>query len=75
MQNSVGDVDFFRFWLEIPFLGKLGPKNQTCQFTLKFGNLTNVEFKPGIHFFCLTPETPFLGIFGQNCHFKLKFGN
>ena len=22
-----GDVHFFLFWLEIPFLGKLGPKN------------------------------------------------
>ena len=32
-----GAVSFFRFWLEIPFLGKFGPKNQNCQFKLKFG--------------------------------------
>ena len=24
------DVQFFRFWLETPFLGKFGPKNQNC---------------------------------------------
>ena len=32
-----GDVHFLRFLLEIPFLGKLGPKDQNCQFKLKFG--------------------------------------
>ena len=36
-----GDIHFFRFWLEIPALGKLGPKNQNCQFKLKFGTYTN----------------------------------
>ena len=28
--------DFFCFRSEIPFLGKLGPKNQNFQFRLKF---------------------------------------
>ena len=33
----IGDVHFNRFRLQIPFLDKFGPKNQTCQFKLKFG--------------------------------------
>ena len=32
---------FFRFWPDILFLGKIGPRNQNCQFKLKFGILTN----------------------------------
>ena len=32
---------FFCFSVEIPFLGKLGPKNQNCHFMLKFGTYTN----------------------------------
>ena len=31
-----GDVHFFRFRLEISFLGKFDPKTQNCQFKLKF---------------------------------------
>ena len=27
--------------METPFLGKFGPKNQNCQFQLKFGTQTN----------------------------------
>ena len=34
-------VQFFRFQPEIPFSGKFGKKNQTCQFKLKFGTSTN----------------------------------
>ena len=30
-------LTFFYFRPEIPFLGKFGPKNQNCQFKLKFG--------------------------------------
>ena len=37
MQNSI--VIF------IPFLGKLGPKNQNCQFKLKFGTYTNLHMQ------------------------------
>ena len=29
--------DYYRFQPEIPFLGKFGPKNENCQFKLKFG--------------------------------------
>ena len=35
--ESNGDVQFFRFRLEIPFLGKFVRKNQNCQFKLKIG--------------------------------------
>ena len=35
-----GGVHFFCFRLETSFLGKFGPKNQTCQFKLKFDTLT-----------------------------------
>ena len=34
-------VHFFWFWPQIPFLGRFGPKNQNCQFILKFGTWTN----------------------------------
>ena len=36
-----GYVHFFRFRLQIPFLGKFGPKNQNCHFILIFGTWTN----------------------------------
>ena len=36
-----GGVHFFYFRWETPFLGKFGPKNQNCQFQLKFGTKTN----------------------------------
>ena len=42
MQNSmVVSILFVLDWKYIPFLGKLGPKNQNCQFKLKFGTYTN----------------------------------
>ena len=34
-------VRFFCFRPETPFLGKFSPKNQICQFKLKFGTKTN----------------------------------
>ena len=36
-----GYVNFFRFWPQIPSLGKSGQNNQNCQFILKFGIWTN----------------------------------
>ena len=42
MQNSMMlFIFFFFFWVEIPFLGKFGPKNHNCHFKLKFGTYTN----------------------------------
>ena len=32
---------FICFRPDIPFLGKFGPKNQNCQFKLKFGTYNN----------------------------------
>ena len=36
-----GTVNLICFRQEISFLGKFGPKNQNCQFKLKFGTQTN----------------------------------
>ena len=41
MQNSMILFTFFCFWVQIPFLGKFGPKDQNYQFKLKFGTGTN----------------------------------
>ena len=43
MQNSMVmfTFSFFRF----RFLGKFGPKNQSCQFKLKFGTKTNLNMQ------------------------------
>ena len=43
MQNSMVMSTFFRFWLEIPFWGKLGPKNQNCLFKLIFGTYRLIQ--------------------------------
>ena len=40
-----GDAYFFYFLPEIIFLGKLGPKNENCQFKLKFGTWTNLNME------------------------------
>ena len=65
--------------MEIPFLGKFGPKNQNYQFKLKFGTYTNSNMQNSLGmflFFCFWSEIHFLGKFGpknQNYQFKLKF--
>ena len=81
MQNSnSGNVHLFRYWLEIPFLGKCFPKNQKSQFILKFGTCTNYDMQNSMAMFILLildSKYPFFGKFGrknQNCQFKLKFG-
>ena len=78
------DVHFFRFWLEIPFLRKFGPKIQNCQFKLKSGTwaiqimkIYNAELNGDFHFFSfLSRNTLFGQIWSKkwNCQFKLKFG-
>ena len=42
---------FFRFWSEVPFLGKFGPKNQNCHFKLKFGSQTNSNMQDSVVLF------------------------
>ena len=58
------------------------PKNQNCQFKLKFRTtliwiFRNMQKICGVHFFCCRPEKPFLDKYGQknqNCQLKQKFG-
>ena len=60
-----GDLHFF-LQLEFSFLGKFGPKNQNCQFKLKFGTLTNSNMQNSMvvfYYFCFRPETTFLDKF------------
>ena len=57
-----GGVHFIRFRLKIPFLEKLGPKNQNCQFKLKFGNCPNSNTQNSIVMFTyslLDRKSPF----------------
>ena len=54
----------FCFWLEIPFLGKFGPKSQNSRFKLKFGTYTNSNMQNSMvmfKFFVLIENT----LFGQ----------
>ena len=45
---------FSDFDSKYPFLGKFGPKNQTCQFVLKFGTLTNSNMQNSMAIFNLS---------------------
>ena len=74
-----GDVYFFHYPPEKPFLSKFASNIQNCQFKLKPGTQTNLSNQDSmvIHKFCFRPEIPFLGKIDskfQNCQFKLKFG-
>ena len=44
----------FCFRVEIPFLGKFGPKNQNYQFKLKFGTYTNSNMQNSMVMFILS---------------------
>ena len=58
-------------------MGKFGPKNQHCQFKLKFGNYTNSNMQSSMVLFTFS-VLDFLGKFSlknQNYQFKLKFGS
>ena len=43
-----GDVHFFCFRPEIPFLGNIGQKNQNCQPEFKFGTCANLNMQNSI---------------------------
>ena len=43
-----GKVRFFCFRLEIPLLGKFGPKNQNCHFKLKIGTNNNSNMQSSV---------------------------
>ena len=69
---------FFFFQPKIPFLGKINPKNQNCQFKLKFGidYFEYAEFSGDVVFFCFPLKILFVGKVDtktQNDQFKLKF--
>ena len=62
MQNSMMLLTFFGFWVEIPLLGKFGPKNQNCHFKLKFGTYTNSNMQNSMvmfSFFVFDRKYPF----------------
>ena len=40
--------------MEIPYLGKFGPKNQNCHFKLKFGTYTNSNLQNSMVMFILS---------------------
>ena len=81
MQNSMVMSTFSVFDWKY-FLGKFGPKNQNCQFELKFHTrliwICRIMQKLcGVHFSCFRPEKPFLNKSrqkNQNCQLKQKFG-
>ena len=74
----------WRYWLYLfltknTLFGKFDPKNQNCQFKLKFGSKINSKMLNSVVMFtfCFRPETPFSDKFNpksQNCQFWLKFG-
>ena len=69
------DADLFYFRLEVLVLSKSGPKNQNCDFELKFGISTNLKMQNAmvmLTFFNFRLGVYFLGKFGpknQNCLF------
>ena len=75
-----GGVYCICFRLGIAFLGKFGPKNENCQFQLKFGTKSNSNMKNPMVMFTLSifeRKYPFYCKFvskNQNCLLKLKFG-
>ena len=49
-------------WKQLPFLDKLGPKNQNCQFKLKIGTKTNSNMKKSMVIFTFS-------LFNRTCSF------
>ena len=66
------------FWLEIPFLGKFGPKYQTWQFRLEFGSYTKSNQQNSVAMFtsfAFDPKYSFWQIWFKNSKlFEVKFG-
>ena len=61
----------FIFWVEIPFLGKFGQKNQNCHFKLKIGTYNNSNMQNSMVlfiFFVFDRKYPF----GANLVKKVK---
>ena len=61
----------FCFWVEIPFLGKFGPKSQNYHLKLKFGIYTNLDMqKSMVMFIFLAFDQKYF--FGGNLVQKVK---
>ena len=60
------DVYFFRFWPEIPFLGKFVHKLEIVflSWNLVPRLIKHAEFNGDVHLFSFWPKTPFLDKFG-----------
>ena len=65
MQNSLVAFTFFLFWLKIPFFDKLGPKDQNCQFKLKFGTKNNLHMQNSVMVFTFSVFETGNVIFGE----------
>ena len=63
MLNSIAVFIVFCRLPETPFLGKFGPKDQICQFKLKFGIETNSNMRNSMVVF--TPYTFGLKLFSK----------
>ena len=77
MLNSEVNVYLSSLVQKRPFLGKFGPKNQSCLFKMKFAFKTNSNMLNLIvmFIFCFGPETSVLGKFGpknKKCLFMIK---
>ena len=82
----IGGVDFasrlrfLKFSSQNPFLGKLGPKIQSCPFCLKIGahSISRMLIpNPDLGFWNFDPKIKFwlnLGPKSQSCPFSLKIG-
>ena len=67
-----GGVHFFCFGLETPFLGKFGPKNENCQFKLKFGTKTNLNKQNSMMMFTFSVfDQPYLSWANSVQKFKI----
>ena len=73
MQNSM--VMFTFSVSRFRFLGKFGPKNQSCQFKLKFGAKTNLNMQSSVVVFTfavLDRKHPFWENFNQKISVSLS---
>ena len=75
MQNSMRLFNF----IAIDRKHLFGPKNQNCQFKLKFGTLTylNIQYLMMIFIFSVLHQKTLFGQIGlsiHNCFFQKKFG-
>ena len=66
---------YFLFSTGNTFLGKIGSKNQNCQFELNVWTNFNMQNSGGVHFFCFRPQISLSKLDPkiQNCLLKVNF--